>query len=243
MKGELVPFRYAASDLKIEFEELSKDNLNLKAMKTIYNAWGKAAKIDKIGRLWVDQEEIHNILRTSKANVRDIGLAIKPEYKTQQEEKTYIKGSEVCRLLNDVIQHTGSTWSRREYARFSEELYKTIRDSTQAESLRFQYWETVNTVKKKLKQTRIKRLKIVEDELTNLPLKKNSEFSHIRKASIHVVIADQYWNGLIVNKDIHEIITLRGVNDEDQLLDLCHENNWNTEWFEVFCKSLQSLDS
>ena len=243
MRGEIVPFRYTASDLKIEFEELPKDNLNLTATRTIYNAWDKGAKIDKFGRIWVNQKELHIILRTTKANVRDIGLGILPEYKTQEGEETYIKGSEICRLLNDVIENNGQTILRRNYARFSEQLYRIIRDSEQAELLRCKYWETVNTVKKKLKQTRIKRLKIERDELTNCPLQNNSEFSHIRKASIHVVIADQYWNGLIVNKNTHEIITQREINDEDQLLELCHEKNWNTEWFSVFCESLQSFDS
>ncbi|MCT7985802.1 hypothetical protein NG796_21230 [Laspinema sp. A4] len=243
MKGELVPFRYAASDLNIEFEEISQYsyNLHLQPMKVIYNAWSKAAKIDRLGMLWIDELELHNILRTTKDNANYIALEISDKYKVIHGGKTYIQGSEVCRLLNDVIQ-TGNTLLRRRYASFSEKIYKIIRDSDQAELLRCEYWETVNTVKKKLKKTRIKMLKIENDELTNLPLEDKSEFSHIRKASIHIVIADKYWNGLIVNHDTHKIITQRGINDEDQLLDLCQEYNWDTTWFSVFCESLQSLD-
>jgi hypothetical protein len=241
MTGELVPFRYKASDLKIEFEELPKYNLNLRTMKTIYNAWRRAAKIDSVGRIWIKELELHNILRTTKANARDIGLEISDKYKTEQARETYIQGSEICRLLDEVVQHNGDTILRRRYAKFSEEVYRIIRDSDSAELLRCEYWEAVKTIKKKLKHIRIKKLEIANDELDNSPLKKNSEFSHIRKASIDLVLADKYWNGLIVNKDTHTIITQRNIANEDQLLELCEEYKWNTEWYSVFCESLNSL--
>lgn len=241
MKGELVPFRYAAYDLNIEFEAISTNDLKLIPMKTIYNAWAYGSKIDKYGMIWVEELQLHHILRTTQDNANYIALQISDKYKVAHYGTTYIQGSEICRLLNDVIQ-TGDTIRRRKYARFSEKIYQAIRDSAEVELLRCQYWEAVKSVKKELKQTRIKMLKIKNDELTNLPLENTSEFSHIRKSSIHIVIADKYWNGLIVNKDTHEIITQREINDEDQLLDLCQEYNWDTTWFSIFCESLQSLD-
>lgn len=240
MKGEIVPFRYAASDLNINFEELSKDKLKLQPMKAIINAWSRGAKIDSVGRIWVEESEIHNILRTTKSNGNYISLKIDDKYKTEQGGVVYIQGSEVGHLLDDVIQSGGSI-SRRKYARFSEELYRIIRDSEKPELLRYEYLEAVKTTKKKLKSVRIKKLKIGNDELTNRPLQKNSEFSHIRIASIYIDLADKYWNGLIVNRDTHRIITMKKINDEDQLYDLCEEKGWNTEWFSTFCESLASL--
>lgn len=240
MIGEIVPFRYTTSDLKIEFKEVSKDHLHLNTMKIIYNAWGRAAKIDNFGRIWVKTSELNQILRTTKDNANYIALQINDKYKIEQEEEIYIQGSEIVRLLNDVIQNHHTT-SKREYARFSEEIYRIIRDSAEPELLRCRYLETVNTVKKKLKRTRIKQLKIVNDELTNVPLDKNSEFSHIRIASIYLDLADKYWNGLIVHKNTHQIITKRGIKDEDQLLDLCKEYEWNTKWYSAFLESFNSL--
>ena len=44
------------------------------------------------------------------------------------------------------------------------------------------------------------------------------------------------WNGLIVNKDTHFIITQEGVNDEEELYKLCYEKGWNTDWYETLLK-------
>lgn len=121
-------------------------------------------------------------------------------------------------------------------------MYRIIRDSDTARTIRWEYYENVKFLKKKLKQTRIKNLKLEKDELTNFDLnKRHSEFSHIRAAQFHLHLADKYWNGLVVNKDTHEIITKRAINDEDQLFDLCIEYNWNTEWYSVFCQCLNSI--
>ena len=66
MSSEIVPFRYSASDLNIQFERDSNCNLNLASLKGIYNAWLEGAKLDNYGRIWMSQSKLHTVLRTSK---------------------------------------------------------------------------------------------------------------------------------------------------------------------------------
>lgn len=240
MSSEIVPFRYNALDLGIKFEVPSELNLSLQPLKVIYNAWCRGSKIDSYGRIWICQSELHNILRTTKDNATYIGLLLDDKYKINIGEEIYIQGSEVCRLLDDIIQSAGSI-KREKYARFSDTIYRLIRDSDTTKTIRYEYYEAIQCLKKKLKKTRIKKLKLEKDELTDFDLKKNSEFSHIRGAQLYLNLADKYWNGLIVNKETHEIITKRAINDEDQLFNLCMEYNWNTEWYSVFCQCLNSI--
>ena len=38
----------------------------------------------------------------------------------------------------------------------------------------------------------------------------------------------------MVNKMTHRLITERGINDENQLLALCQEQGWKTDWYEPY---------
>ena len=43
-------------------------------------------------------------------------------------------------------------------------------------------------------------------------------------------------NGLIVNKETHDIITKENVQNEDDLYSLCIKNNWNINWYDYYRK-------
>lgn len=241
MSSEIVLLPYSASDLTIKFEKPSDSNLSLSHSKGIHNAWEKGTKIDPYGRIWICESELHNVLRTTRNNTRYFLLKISDQYKIERDGKTYIKGSEVGRLLDEIIQ-SANTLSREGYARYSSEVYQAIRDCAPVQLIRAKYYEKVKQLKRGLKQTRKRKLKLKHDELTNLDLKIYSEFSHIRSASLYLALADQYWNGLVVNKDTHKIITERNINNEDELLDLCNEYEWNTDWYSTFRICLDSYD-
>lgn len=240
MSSEIVPFRYSALDLNIQFEIDSNCNLNLTALRGIYNAWLEGAQLDDYGRVWISQSKLHTVLRTTKENANYIALKINEEDKIEIDGETYIKGSQIARILDEVIESAGSI-KRGQYARYSEKTFKKVRDSASAEMIRAEYYEKVKDLKKNLKEKRIKKLKLETDELTNLLLdKSNSDFSHIRAAQVYLHLADRYWNGVVVNKNTHKIITDRAINDEEQLFDLCKELGWNTGWYDTFCKCLKS---
>ena len=83
---------------------------------------------------------------------------------------------------------------------------------------------------------------IKNDELTNEPLKvRSAEFSHIRSVAMYKFISDSIDNGLIVNKETHKIITAEGVNDENELLNLCQNRNWSVDWYDIFLEKLSHL--
>ena len=82
-----------------------------------------------------------------------------------------------------------------------------------------------------MKSKRIKKYFIQKDELTGESLISNTaEFSHIRSVALHSDLQLEIENGLIVNKETHEIITKENVQNEDDLYSLCIKNNWDTSW-------------
>ena len=98
--------------------------------------------------------------------------------------------------------------------------------------------------KRKLKSKRIKKYNIKEDELTgkNIDIR-TCEFSHIRSVSMYQEYSDNIENGLIVNKETHDKITRKEINDEDELYDLCIDNGWNLQWYEKYKKHLNKWTS
>lgn len=237
---EIVPFRHNAYDLTIDFDLPTESNLSLRHLKGIYNAWHRGVQVDSYGRLWICQSELHNVLRTTKENARYFLLEISDKYQLEVRGETYVQGSEVYRLLDRIIQSAGSI-KREKYARFSDEIYRAMRDSDKLKNIRYEFYEEIQQHKKELKHIRIRQLKLTTDELTGDPLnKRDSDFSHIRNAQIYLHLADKYWNGLVVNKNTHGIITRAAINDEDQLFELCVSNGWSTEWYSIFSQCLTS---
>ena len=140
--------------------------------------------------------------------------------------------------MNEILQSPISN-KRREYLRLSENIGRAVRDSDFVEVIRLKYREYIEEVKKQLKQQRVKHHNISIDELTNEPLNINSEFHHIRRQSIYTNMIDLIWNGLVINKETHNIITSQNISEEYGLLDICEEKNWNTDWFYIYEKNLE----
>ena len=232
----LITVHSPAKDLQICFIEPS-NGLDHSTAKSIYNAWMETAIIDNYGMVWVLSRRLSEILRTSKSNARYIADSIGNQYKSRGVEGTYLHYTEVNKQLSSIIM-TAGTMKRERYAGFSESIGMAIRDSAKAKCQRAQTYEALTAAKKGLKRKRLRELSIGCDELTGIPLLPTSQFSHIRSCAIYPQFTICVWNGLVVNKDIHQIITNAYVNDEDELYDLCQKQEWSTNWYDDYISQL-----
>ena len=228
----LITVHSSAKDLQICFTEPS-NGLDRATAKSIYNAWMETAIIDNYGMVWVLSRRLSEILRTSKPNARYIADRIGNMYKSRGVEGTYLHYTEVNKQLSNIIM-TAGTMKRERYAGFSESIGMAIRDSAKAKCQRAQTYEALTAAKKGLKRKRLRELSIGHDELTGIPLLPTSQFSHIRSCAIYPQFTICVWNGLVVNKDIHQIITDAYVNDENELYDLCQQQKWSTNWYDDY---------
>jgi len=232
---EMVKLKYELSTHLVSIEELKNDisaedygELNDTWATSIQNAWLKGANLDKHGVVWISSKYLHTLLRVKKDLVNyhlaTIGRA----------GADYITGTEFIGLLSNIFD-SATTFRRRDYIRYSEKLYILIRDSDKAEVMRARYYEDLTDKKNKLKVQRIKKYKIKIDELTGANLKtQTAEFSHIRSVAIYPDLQLELDNGLIVNKKTHEIITEKGIQNEDDLYTLCIAKGWNTKWYNFY---------
>jgi hypothetical protein len=235
---EIVIAKIPAKELKIEFMTPSPESkLDKATAHSIHNAWMETAIIDNHGMVWVLPRRLGEILRTSKANAKHIVSKTTKAHQKQSANGTYLRYSEVNRLLSSVIETPGTN-TREKYAGYSESIGIAIRDSAQAKLLRLQTFEEWQKAKRKLKAQRLKELKLSHDELTGKALLPSSHFSHIRSCSVYPQLLGFVWNGLIVNTDIHRTITHRGINDEDELFSLCKNENWSTDWYDKYIAEL-----
>lgn len=229
----IVPYKYSVDDINYITPE-AHEKAYKRTITEINNAWNKCSFLDDSGRVWVSVERIHSILRTDKGGGKYYIQEIESEAKRVVNNKTYIMGSSLGELIDTLIQKSGEG-TRGRYLRYSEDLYKAIRDSETAKNLRIEFSNELAKNRRGLKKERIKRYNIKLDELTGVKLlKRTCEFSHIRSFAIFPEHGDNLENGLIINKDIHTIITNAAVNDEEELFELCKANNWDTSWYDKF---------
>lgn len=219
---------------------VKKESCYKGTIKAILNAYNETVSFDNTGVMWIERGRVSDILRTTKANAKYIITnLIEDDGKMIYLGKQYVRGYDLKKLIDKEIQELG-LGKKKEYLKFSEEVYNAIRDCPMAENLRNAYFNTMMENRKLLKKARIKAYKIKEDELTKKSIKATlGEFSHIRSVALFKDYAQSIDNGLIVSKATHKIITREGVNDEEELLELCKNQGWDTGWYslykEIFC--------
>lgn len=217
-------------ELKCILEEIKKGNLSQNWVTAIKNAWINGAYLDERGIVWINREYLHTLLRVSK-NLVNYYLA-----QINRSNDDFISGKDFIFLISDIFENV-TTFKRRDYIRYSENLYRLIRDSDKAEVLRARYQENISEKKNGLKKDRLKKYPTSVDELTGKKLDyQRSEFSHIRSVAVYPDLQLEIENGLIVNKETHDIITKENVQNEDDLYSLCIKNNWNINWYDYYRK-------
>lgn len=238
-KNELQKF-ISAKELK--YENPNSDYIdNKKVVQAIQNAWKNSCVLCNDGNIWVYTKNLHTILRTTKDIAKYYVQQVSKNNKQKIDDDTIVKGCEIIYILDERLQNAGEI-QKEKYLKYSNDTYSSIRDCDKAKLIRAEYYEMMKTYKNKLKKERIKKFTITKDELTNENLnKKNSEFSHIRSFSIYKDLATNIYNGLIVNKDTHKIITENKINDEDELYDLCEKQKWNIDWYEKYKEMIDNL--
>lgn len=232
-ENSLVPFNNHVIDMSIGIP-IKPDGSDKGTCTQIKNAWINFAHIDDKGVMWVDIERIHAILRTTKPIANYHLKDIEDKDKLRYGNKVYVKAYHIRNIIDKSIQIEKIS-RRKEYLKYSEEIYMAIRDCATAEIIRQKYSNIIEGDRKKLKASRIKKYKIKYDELTGDKIEKaTAEFSHIRSYAIFREISTDIENGLIVNKQTHNVITAAGINDEVELYQLCTEKNWSIKWYEKY---------
>lgn len=249
MSNELQNFpaqiSYKAHEIPIDWDSILKDkNLNPRTVKEIQNAWKNFAIIDGVGYVWVSIDGLRSILRLSK---RDsvihrliYNMYVKKSDKRKIEGKEYIRGTALGKMIDMNIQGSFS-FSKRDYSKYAQAIYLKISHHEYAENLRAKAGELWIKSRSSLKSTRIKRLGIVYDELTGDKLQSYSHFSHIRSVSLFPELSLFYWNGLIINPDVHKEITSQNVHNEEMLFNLCYKLSWRTNWLDPYKLDLQQI--
>lgn len=235
MPNELVPItQYLKFDISTILPTASK-NQNERTSKSIQNAWGESIYLDQtVGSLYVKAEKLHTILRTGKkANAQYLVQTMPEESKKCINNEVYIAAYEIIKILEKRIQET--PLKTREYLAYSQNIYTNVRELGEIKYEQQKIKETYKEMVKKLKNDRIKKMRIQKDELTGQKLeKKTAEFAHIRSQTMYIELAAHLHNGLIVNRKTHEMITQKDIHHEDQLFDLCIKMQWSTRWYEPY---------
>ena len=208
----------------------------------IMNAW-QLSGLDSSGIIWVDQEKIHEILRTDKATARELVASIVYPHRRDVGDRTYLYGPKVLEKLSERVAQAGNSKTER-YLEISAGFYHQLEFSEIGKNLRRDSWEAMAEARKGLKASRMKARSITADELTGEPLNKRfSEFSHIRSYKAYPLLGLDINNGLVVNQSTHKIITESSVVNENELFTLCREKGWQEEWYDEYVVWLREIGS
>ena len=217
-------------DIRYEMPKKAEE-LNRRTIKGISNAVGNGI-VDSKGFIWFDCSTLHTILRVkTKNDAAYILEKIDNKYKVDYNSRTYVRWSSLLWIVGKRIEEN----PKNEYLKLILSILDEISNSNDVKVLQDKAKELQQKNIKKLKKQRIKEFKIVKDELTNEKLDgESAEFSHIRSVTMYPEFSEFIWNGLIVNKKTHNIITSETVNDEEQLYSLCFRLGWNIQWYDKY---------
>ena len=208
--------------------------ISRKVQTELERAWQEGVLIDSKGWMWIKVEKLHSILRTTKKNARYFVACVPDSLKQSFDGQEYVRGYKVLEHLAKNIEENEKK-KKGANLEASKQYYEAINTCPTVKLRRIEYDYTLNAARKGLKKKRRTKYKIKSDELTGKPLVvRTCEFSHIRSYALYKELADQIDNGLIVNKETHRLITERGINDEHELLALCQEQQWATDWYDTF---------
>ena len=227
---DLIIVKSYIKDIRYEMPKKAEE-LDKRTIKSISNAVGNGI-VDSKGFIWFDCSTLHTILRVkTKNDAAYILEKIDNKYKVDYNSRTYVRWSSLLWIVGKRIEEN----PKNEYLKLILSILDEISNSNDVKVLQDKAKELREKNIKKLKKQRIKELKIVKDELTNEKLdKKSAEFSHIRSVTMYPEFSEFIWNGLIVNKKTHNIITSETVNDEEQLYSLCFRLGWNIQWYDKY---------
>lgn len=240
MPNELVPIgTYFGESLRDRLPQGEAKQAK-RTITQIQNAWVKSMLLDEgFGGLYVSTEHLHTILRLSrKVDAHYLVQTMPDESKKIIGNQVYVATYEILKILDKRLQEVNLT--TRSYVDYSQKLYGDIRDASEVRLKQEEIKVARKNIIKGLKAKRMKSLKIKKDELTGMPLQaKSAEFSHIRSQSMYPHLATDSRNGLIVNKETHELVTGGAIHNEDQLYELCMQNNWSITWYQTFIQAFR----
>lgn len=227
---QLAVIKSYIKDIKYDMPKKAEE-LNKMTITKIKNAIGSGI-VDSHGIIWFNCSKLHTILRVrTKSDSAYLLESIDNKFKANYNNGNYICWSSLVAIIARRIEIKPDN----EYLRLVLSILNDLNEKSEIRLLQLNAKKIQETNVKKLKKTRIKKLKIVNDELTNQKLdKKTAEFSHIRSVTMYPELSEREWNGFIVNKITHTLITNAGVNDEDQLYKLCYTHGWNTSWYNKY---------
>ncbi|MGG5461322.1 hypothetical protein [Clostridium sp. B9] len=230
---DLVVLKYSASDFEFEMPE-KEEELAPKVYKEIENAWKGSSFLDDKGWVWIREDRLHSILRTTKGNAAYLLDRIYDKYKVNIGQYTYVRGFEIIKIIYKRIEESG-VGKTEKYLSLSKNYYEAILNSDKAKVLRLEHSKLMSESRKSLKKKRRTRYKLDIDELTLEKLNyRTAEFSHIRSVAMYPEYSKDVENGLLVNKETHKIITAKNINDEEELFELCKEMDWSLAWYDIF---------
>lgn len=226
-------FKCSANDFEFSKPDIDEE-LSSKVCKEIENAWKGSSFLDNKGWIWVREDRLHSILRTTKGNALYYIDRLYDKDKMTVGNFTYVRGIEIIKLIYKRVEECGALKTEK-YLSLSKKYYDSIRESDKAKVLKGDYIKLLWDTKKRLKKHRIRRYNIDVDELTleNLDIK-TAEFSHIRSVAIYPEYSSKIENGLIINKETHKFITSKNINDEEELFELCEDMGWSIAWYDPF---------
>lgn len=234
MTHGIIPFDNRPVQGSYDVPAIHNDKLTPRAIQGIVNAWDNLTVLDDYGRPWIKAEGVHVVLRTSKDNAAYLIAGLSDDQKYRTGSDLFVRGESICYLLDSSILNARSML-RENYIKYSQLLYIAIRDCSRARELRGEHYEHIKKIVRTLKNKRINEFQVDFDELTGEALHgATAEFSHVRSVSLFPALASHFDNGLIVNKATHKIITANNINDENELLNLCDLNGWDTSWYHEY---------
>lgn len=246
MKTPLSTSVYSLADLDISLRakitalsRLAIDRLYASTLTSIINAFEKATLININGAIFINVSYLHTLLRTSPGAANIIWQDGIDGYASGRQSVTfgetlYITGPDFIGLLDARIQN--SIGDSKLYLQYIQEAYYTISNDNQIQDVRVSFIHTIEKMRTKMKEKRIREKNITHCEFTGKEITSRSivEFAHIQSVATSPQKALDVNNGVIILKEIHRMLTNLEIHDFSGMYNFCLANKYNLSWAETY---------
>ncbi|SDS57844.1 hypothetical protein SAMN05216271_2230 [Halopseudomonas sabulinigri] len=210
--------------------------LNAGHITAIVNAFFVNTKICVNGIPYLKVSGLSTILRTGNSGAerpliyQGIPGIISASEIVEIDGVEHISGPTLRGLIDTRISLTAGR--TRQYLMIAMQSYERILNLSQVRDLKDLFLEDIRNNRPLLKTQRIAEYNITSCEFTGIPFNNRAEveFAHIESVVTNPMLALDINNGVIIQREIHQELTRRGIHGYEGMYKYCQEHSYSTRW-------------
>lgn len=244
--SSLNALNFDSQDLNnVKIADMILQQLSQGTLSRIKNAFENSMLISSYGELLIKVDNLSDLFRTGNSGAeglfirKGIGNSVSPSRMINIENSFYISVFDFEAILSHRIDSASMLGGKKyQYLCYVKKLLEYLKNHSVYRDVRNLYLSQVYEYRSQLKMDRYNLLpnKCCEFSLRPIENIKDFEFAHIQSVVTNPANALNVYNGVLIHRDLHRILTESQVHDFEGMYEFCEFHGLSLEWAEQYLK-------